>query len=165
MKRITIDYILSLGPCRTYTREKLEVMFSGRKWVTPKTVCKEADPDDALWLLLREDFFADWQLRYLTRAFTARVLHIYEEEFPDDDLSRKAMKTARLYACGKATEQELFAATRALADWTTWNTRVALGAATCAVRVAWDAALAVTGPAEREWQVNRIVEELDRRER
>ena len=141
MKRITIDYILSLGPC--YNREELEELFRGRKWVTPKTVCKEADPDDALWLLLREDFFTEKQLELLARDFREHVQNNdkVEGELMVADWPDNWVDYPQWVACEAA-------------DWAAWCARDAA----MAVRIAAMAA-------ERKWQVNRVMEELDKENR
>jgi len=130
MKRITIDYILSLeNTC--YKREELEKMFRGRKWVTPETVCKEAKPGDALWLLLRKDFFTEKQLRLLICDFKEHLRYITNA----DKL---------------VTVDEVIAGTRNIES--------------VARTIAWFASV-ITQGVEREWQVKRILEELDRREK
>jgi len=136
MKRITIDYILSREPC--YNKEQLEAMFKGRKYVLPKTVIKEAKPEDVIWLLTHVDFIPKKELRLLACDYAEHVLHIFEEKCPKDDLPRKAIETARAYTNGEATRKEM-AAARAAA-------RAAAGAA------AWDA--------ERKWQLKRLAEYL-----
>ena len=77
------------------------------------------------------------------------VLHIYEKDYPDDDIPRNAIQAARDYANGKITKDELAAA--ADAAW------AAARAATDAARAATDAARA----AERKWQTKRLFEYLE----
>jgi len=149
MKRITIDYILSLEPC--YNREELEELFRGRKWVAPRTICEEADPVDTMWLALRAGFFTKKQLRLLACDFKEHVQNndMVDGEFmvadwPDDWMDNP--------------------------DWVAFET------AECVARTVWAAEkyarhariftkVARAMAAEKEWQVKRILEKLDRRER
>ncbi len=96
MVRITIDYILSLKPC--YTKEELETMFKGRKYVYPQTVINEAKPEDAQWLLLRKDFFAKEQLAEMAHKFAEHVKHI------DNKYSRWAANWAEARLAAEAAE-------------------------------------------------------------
>ena len=66
MKRITVDYVMSLNPC--YDRAWVEDKFDGRKWMSPPSVLKlDISIDDKLWLLFREDFLTyDQLVRYAT---------------------------------------------------------------------------------------------------
>jgi hypothetical protein len=75
-----------------------------------------------------------------------RVLPLYEKEYPDDKRPRMAIETARKFANGKATQEELAAA---------W------AAAWAAAReAAWEAAGEAAREAERKWQNKRIAELL-----
>ena len=132
MKRITIDYILSLDPC--YNREELEELFRGRKWIAPRTVCKEAKPEDALWLLLREDFFTEKQLRLLACDFAEHVQYV--------------PKTAVIAWHARDARSAVRDVAEATGD-----------AESVARHTAWFASI-VTRGAEREWQAKRILEEL-----
>jgi len=142
MKRITIDYILSLDPC--YTREELEELFRGGKRVTPRTICEEADPVDTMWLALRAGFFTREQLRLLARDFKEHVQNndMVDGEFmvaywPDDWMD--------------IPDWVAYETT----DWLAWSAESAgMSTRTVAKVVA----------AEKKWQVKRIMEELDRRE-
>ena len=70
-----------------------------------------------------------------------RVLHLYEARYPDDDRPREAIRVARAFANGAATEDEL-------------------AAARDAARAAWDAAWAAGWDDEQEWQTARLSEYL-----
>ena len=74
------------------------------------------------------------------------VLHLYEKEYTGDDRPRLAIETARAYANGKATEDELSAARAAAWD--------AAGAA------ARSAARAAAGDAENAWQTQQLLKYL-----
>ena len=111
------------------------------------------------------------------------VLHIFEKAYPDDKRPRRVIETARRYALGAATDEELAAAgdaawaaartartawdaawaaartarTAWAATWAAaWAARAAAGAAGDAGDAAWGAA----GAAERKWQVGRLAQYL-----
>jgi len=92
-----------------------------------KIVCREVR-------LLRK---MNWDER-IARLFAfwcaEQVLPIFEKQYPNDTCLRKAIETARLFADGKATEEELDAAWDAA--WTT----AGAAAWTIARAAAWDAA-------------------------
>ena len=95
------------------------------------------------------------------RLFACRVaedvLPLFEAEYPDDDRPRKAIETARRYARGEATGDELavawaaadatWAATWAAAKAAAWD--AAWAAAAAAGAAAWDAAWAAARAAAR----------------
>jgi len=74
------------------------------------------------------------------------VLYLYERDYPDDKRPRQAIETARRYASGHATKEELSAAGAAVygAAWAAWH---AAGAAAC--------------DAERKWQAAKLAEYLN----
>lgn len=74
------------------------------------------------------------------------VLHIFEKKYPDDNRPRKAIETAREFAMGEATQEELAAAGDAA-----WAARAAWDAAGDA-RTAWDA--------EEGYQIKKLLERL-----
>jgi hypothetical protein len=99
------------------------------------------------------------------------VLGIYEKKYPEDKRPRKAIETARLFAEGKATKEELDAALAAAraaalaAAGAAWAAALAAaraaalaaaGAAWDAAGAAWDAAGAAARAAERKWQVGLL---------
>jgi hypothetical protein len=105
-----------------------------------------------------------------------RVLPIFERQRPNNTRPREAIRIARLYADGGATENELAAAARAAARaaagvaegvaagdaaWAAaWGS--AGDAARAAARdAAWDAAGDAAWAAERTWQTERLFEYLE----
>lgn len=107
--------------------------------------------DDAVWALSAHPDHA--KIRRFACDVAEHVLHIYEDEYPDDNRPRRAIKVARLHADGKATDEELRAARNAA--------RRAAAAAGTAPRTVWHAALAAVGAArvaravirrEHKWQ-------------
>ena len=105
-----------------------------------KSVCRKCR-------LVRE--LTAWNERSV-RLFTCdcaeHVLPIFERKYPNDNRPRKAIETARLYADGNVTEEELGAA---------WS--AALAAARDAAR---SAALDAAEDSAEEWQTNKLQEYL-----
>ena len=101
------------------------------------------------------------------------VLPLFERKHPDDERPRRAIETARRFANGQATPDELDAARDA--DWdAAWDAAraaardAARDAAWAAARdAAGDAAWAAAGDAawdaEREWQIARLLDYLEGR--
>jgi len=81
--------------------------------------------------------------RLLACEYAERVLPIYEKHYPDDKRPRQAIETARRFANGEATQEELAAAwdaARAAAGAAAWN---------AARAAAWNAARAAAWAAAR----------------
>ena len=112
----------------------------------------EAEYDDAKLVIDHGDKLAVQRARVIrkmetwndrtTRLFACNcaeaVLPIYEKHYPNDHRPRRAVEVARLFADGKATQEEL-AAARAAARDAAWD--AASAAAWDAARAAaWDAA-------------------------
>ena len=131
--------------------------------------------DDALWALRSVDGY-DREIRLLACDFAEHVLPTWEAQYPDDARPRTCIETARRYADGEATREELTAAAAAAwdASWSTVRDARAASAAAWAARdardardAAWAAARAaaraaawsagsagwsVVGAAERTWK-------------
>jgi len=151
MKRITVDLVMSFDPC--YDRETVSKLFAGKKWMLPTTVLKldTVSAEDKIWLLCRNEFVSEQNLRLFACDCAERVLPIFEKEYPEDNRPRKAIETARLFANGEATQKEMdaaWAAARAAA----WEaTQKEMDAAWAAARdAAWAAAWAAARAAARE---------------
>jgi hypothetical protein len=115
-----------------WAAEKLYVMETRGKIITgdDKIVAQEAR------LLSEVEAWNDRNLRLFACDCAERTLPLFETERPDDTRPRQAIETARRFADGKATREELDAA-RAAAWDAVWD---AAGAAAGAA--AWDAARA-----------------------
>ncbi|MFH1604001.1 MAG: putative immunity protein, partial [Pseudomonadota bacterium] len=108
---ITIDEVLALGLCNSWTRERLQTLAGGRESMSALEVCGlDVPPQDIFWLLLREPILTAVELRLLAARWAERVLTIYERFQPGDDRPRQANASARLFALGRATTAELDAA-------------------------------------------------------
>ena len=89
----------------------------------------------------------DRKLRLFACDCAEQVLPIFEKAYPDDKRPRASIETARKYANGKATQDEL-AAARAAA----WD-----AARAAAWDAAWDAARDAAREAAKKWQAERLL--------
>ena len=113
-------------------------------------------PDWMLWLADKKGLKLDEKgLRLFACECAEEVLLIYEREYPKDSRPRKAIETARRYANGEATLEELdaakdaaWAAARDAARAAAWD--AARDAARAAEAAAWDAARAAAWDAARD---------------
>ena len=140
-------------------------------------------------IIRRLDTWNEHTARLFACDCAERVLPIFESICPDDDRPRRAIETARRYAVGEATADELAAARAAAAAWAAaraaagdaawaaaaaaWAAaRAAAAAARAAARAAaWAAraaagdaawaARAAAGDAEKRWQAERLRQYLD----
>ncbi len=92
---------------------------------------------DAVWCLraLGEEHHRD--IRLFNCDIAEGVLHIFEKQCPDDKRPRQAIETARRYALGKATKEELVAAGYAAWDAADAAARAIARAAATARAAAW----------------------------
>jgi hypothetical protein len=102
------------------------------------TILEHNGLEDALWALQATEKNCDRITRLFGCECAEAVLPIYEREYPADARPRNAIDTARRFALGAATPQELDAARAAAWD-----------AARGARAAAWDAARAATWAAAR----------------
>ena len=102
MKRITVDYVMSLNPC--YDREWVEGKFGGRKWMSPTSVLKlDISTENKLWLLLREDFLTSEQLVSFAQECAEHVKHF------DNEWAARYARWAAMYARWAAREAAMYA--------------------------------------------------------
>ena len=146
MKSVTLEEILNWNLC--YSKGKIRCIANGRNSMTAMEIAELDIPiEDRLYILLREHFFADSDLRMLAAAFAELVLPIFEREHPGDNRPRNAIKATRLYALGEIDDAARDAA-RAAARAAAWT--AAWAAAWAAVRdAAWAAAWAAARAAAR----------------
>ena len=127
------------------------------------TILESNGIDDALWalraVLSDEEIDRDKIARLMAADFAEHVLSIWQKHNPGDDRPAQAIATARRFALGEATKEELAAArdaARAAARAAAWV--AAWDAAGTAARVAaWDAAR----DAERKWQAGVLLQYLE----
>jgi len=126
--------------------------------------------DDALWALHITSENSDRIARVFACDCAERVLPLFEKRYPNDKRPRHAIKTARLFAEGKASKSELAnaasdaydAAWRAWATSDAWGVSDAARAASDAARDVSDAARAVSD-AEKRWQTEHFLECINSR--
>jgi hypothetical protein len=164
---ITVDMIMALEPC--WTRERVEGIFGKRKSMHLRTLLKDkrVPAEDRLWVALREDFMWARDLRIFACDCADRALS--RVKYPDPR-SVGAVRVARLYADGKATGDELTAAWYAARDAARSAAGYAAGyaardAAGYAARYAGRSAAGYAAryaarSAERDWQIQRLMEAL-----
>ena len=150
------------------------------KWLGPaifETEYRGDRVDDDNKIVVREarllrqlDTWNDRTARLFACDCASQALPIFEKQHPGDNRPRQAIETARRFANGQATHNEL-AAARAAA-WAAAKTATgdaAWAAARAAARDAdWaaardaarDAARAAARAAEREWQTKRLMQYL-----
>jgi len=161
----------ALGGIKTYGRDTQ---------ITLLQILDVCGLDDALWAMSAVSEEQYTERDKIARLFACdcaeRVLPLFEEKYPEDNRPRVAIKTARRYAMGQATEAERRAAESAAreAERMAWSAGLAAraaaaglaagrtaGAAAVAERsAAWAARLAVAAEAaraaERQWQEARL---------
>jgi hypothetical protein len=171
----TIDEIMALNPC--YSRDKILVMTGGKDPISMIEIARleSVSIQDRLWALLR--LVPEQTARNLACDFADHALPIFEAEFPTDRRPRECVETARRYAEGESTKQELDAA-RAAVWYSVWySARAAVWYSALAARAAGDAgdaayysALAARDAAlaaryaaradETRWQLDAVVSRL-----
>ena len=119
--------------------------------------------DDALWALRSVDGY-DREIRLLACDFAEHVLPTWEAQYADDARPRTCIETARRYADGEATREELTAAAAAAWDAGWSAVRDAGGICWAARDAARAAARAAAGAAARAWQTRRLMAIIEKDE-
>jgi hypothetical protein len=146
---LTYDELRKLKPCSDSLSRVAKLMGGAKKWDGKKINAKQARKagatfDDIVWAassVARTDKDVERRLRLWLADCAARVLHIYEKNYPEDARVRDAIVTARQFARGEigaAAGAAAGDAAGAAAGAAAWD---AAGAA------AWDAAGAAAGAA------------------
>jgi len=154
MVTITLETIKSFNPCEDGLENfiKHHKDFSG----SPLDLLElgNVSVSDKFWLLFRDEFIPENDLHEIACKFAESVLHIYEEQYPNDQRPLQAIEAKRKFIKGLITRDELDAARDELdaaryaardAAWAAaWAARAAAWAARYAAR---DAARAAAGAA------------------
>ena len=105
------------GACKPGYRKLAKGLGGIRSFgrTTPIQVSKVLDIcgiDDCFWVIERAALNEDYEreLRLLACDYAERVLSIFESEYPGDHRPRRAIETARRYATGDASKEELASA-------------------------------------------------------
>ncbi len=167
--KTTLNKIKAAGACEDRYKHLLTALGKTAADDEPLEISKIIETngiEDAVWALCAVDGH-DLEIRLFACDCAEMVLPIYEHKYPGDDRPRKAIEVIRLYANGKATEDERASACDAACDaaWDAIGTVawyaagaaawVAAGAAACAAAgtsagaAAWAAAWAAAGASAR----------------
>ena len=117
MKKISIDTVISWGPC--YTRDKILKISDGREHMTALEICdlNWVSTGDKLWLLLRPEIIPDTQLHILACHWAEQaLLHERKAGREPDERSFRAIEVKRKWIDGLASVEELAAASDAARD-------------------------------------------------
>jgi hypothetical protein len=160
MVTITLETIKSFNPCEDGLENfiKHHKDFSG----SPLDLLElgNVSSSDKFWLLFRDEFIPENDLHEIACKFAESVLHIYEEQYPNDQRPLQAIEAKRKFIKGEISEKKVYAAraaawdARDAAEAAAWNAAgaaaraaawAAAGAARAAARAAagaaaWDAA-------------------------
>ncbi len=115
---------------------------------------------DTIWTFRATIETSDDLLIEFSVRCAEHVLHFYEDKYPDDKRPRKAIETARVCITDKSPEARVAArvAVRDAAEdaaWAAEDARAAAGAAEAA-------AGAAAGAAEEKWQIEMLLELLNK---
>lgn len=139
---LTYAELKALNPYDGSLQRAAKLLGGPHKWKTKVTAAQARDAgipfDDILWAvsaLALTDKEIERRLRLWMADLAARVLHIFERDYPKDERPRNAIIATRQFARGEIGD----------------------AAAAAAGAAAWDAAAA----AEQEWQFDRLIARLD----
>ena len=188
----------ALDPCTDSLRRVAKLMGGAAKWNGKRVNAADARKagatfDDIVWAasaIARTNTDVDRRLRLWLADCAARVLHIYEREYPADDRVRNTIVASRQFArgeigaaawaaagaaaraaAGTAARAAARAAAGTAARAAAWDAARAAAKAT-AWDAAWDAAGTTAGTtawdaawdAEGAWQFDRLIEWLGDKE-
>ena len=90
---ITKDYLKSLSPCENRYKYYLKNYKDWQGTLDEFLDLPELTHDDKRWVFVRS--IDKNKLRFVAADFAERVLHFYENKYPNDDRPRKAIEAAR----------------------------------------------------------------------
>jgi hypothetical protein len=164
-QRKTIDYklIMSFNPCHEWPLKRVKKAVPEEITLIEFLKNEEIPPKDKVWVVVRNEFFSDKELRLLACDIAEKAL---TQHRVTDTRSWNAIKVSRNFANGKATKEEL-AAARSAADAAVWSAAVgahdaawaaarSARAATCAARAADAAAI------EYKWVCEKLINILEK---
>ena len=175
MKTVTIEDVLSFGPCWKDARERMENItekYNQQNWTAldvlrlPETLVSTADK---LWLVLRDELIGPKILHEFACRCAERALSRINNP---DPRSVAAIAAKRAWLKGEITDDELKTAYDAAAaaartanaddDAARWAARSAAYAAYSAIfAAAYWATYAAEVTAERTWQVKTLIKMLE----
>jgi len=104
--KITTDRIMSFRPCASWPRARVEAAVEAAGGDLA-TLLRTIPEQDALWLVLREDFIPAPALHELACKYAEDVLPIFEAAHPNDKRPREAIEISRSWARGDITYKQL----------------------------------------------------------
>ena len=128
---ITKDYLKSLSPCENRYKHYLQNYKDWQGTLDEFLDLPKLTHDDKIWVFVRS--IDKNKLRFVAADFAERVLHFYENKYPNNDRPRKAIEAARNNNADAAACAAARAASYAAA-------RAAYYAASCAAYYAYAAA-------------------------
>jgi len=105
---ITKDYLKSLSPCEDRYKHYLQNYKDWQGTLDEFLDLPELTHEDKKWVFVRS--IDKNKLRFVAANFAERVLHFYENKYPNDDRPRKAIEAAR------NNNADAYAAARAASD-------------------------------------------------
>ena len=155
MVTITLETIKSFNPCEDGLENfiKHHKDFSG----SPLDLLElgNVSVSDKFWLLFRDEFIPENDLHEIACKFAESVLHIYEEQYPNDQRPLQAIEAKRKFIKGLITRDELDAARDEL-DAARYAARDAARAAAGAARYAARSARYVARDAAEQKQLEIV---------
>ena len=150
---ITIDDLLSWGPCRDYL--ELGRLAAGReRWTALDILALDQPPGDLLWVVLRTELIPERVLHELACDFAEHVLYLFERVRPEDGRPRAAIEAKRAWLRGEITDEQLLAAED--------GAKSAAVAAAAVAAATSAAATSAAEQAERIWQLQHVRGILER---
>ena len=116
--KTTLNRIRLCHPCEESWKTLLTFLNkteADNEELSIRTILDVCGVSDAIWALRAVEGH-DKEIRLFACDCVESVLHIFESEYPNDSRPRIAIETARRYANGQATKQELDAARSASWD-------------------------------------------------
>jgi len=150
--KTTLNLIRLCQPCEESWKTLLTFLNkteADHEELSIRTILDACGVSDAIWALRAVDGH-DKEIRLFACDCAESVLHIFESEYPNDNRPKMVIETARRYANGQATKQELNV--DGSAAWNAaWNAAwsAAKDAASSAAWSASDAAWSAAGNAAR----------------
>jgi len=130
--KITVDMIMNLHPCDSYTRERVTELWNGRESLSLVEICElPISVGDRIWALAH--LLPTRETRHYACDCAERVVHL-----TTDPRATCAIAVSRRYADGLETEEALTAA---------WSAASRLVGATADFSAAWYAAYAASAAA------------------
>ncbi len=175
MISITYDDLKALNPCPDKMQSVTKLMGGAKAWGRTRIDAAEARKrgasfDDIVWTasaVARSNPDVERRLRLWLADCSARVLHIFEKEYPADTRVRDCIIAGRAFTRGQITDAARASARAAARDaaraaaWdAAWDAAWAAARATAwdaARAAAWDAARDAARAAEELWQFDRLI--------